>query len=129
MTFRFPAGGWRREKGLYYEQLAFGWLRRQGLRPLLRNYRCPMGEIDLVMLDDDTLVFVEVRYRALHSHGEAFETVDRRKQRKLLRSARHFLLTHREHATRACRFDVLGISGTGTDPDYQWLRGAFDESC
>lgn len=122
-----PAQGpWRQQKGRHYEDLALSWLQQQSLRLLQRNYRCPLGEIDLVMLDAATLVFIEVRFRADGHHGAAFETVDRRKQRKLLRSAQYFLLYHPLHALRACRFDVLGICGNGAGSSYHWLQGAFD---
>ena len=125
MTTPNPSS-WRQQKGQHYEDRALSWLQQQNLRLLRRNYRCPLGEIDLVMLDGATLVFIEVRFRADGHHGAAFETVDRRKQRKLLRSAQYFLLHHPSHALRACRFDVLGICGNGATSDYHWLPGAFE---
>jgi putative endonuclease len=116
---------WRRRKGGRFEQLALGWLQAQGLRLIYRNYRCKCGEIDLVMREHDVLVFVEVRFRGLHSQVPACETVDARKQQKLVRTARHFLLHNAALALHPCRFDVLGISDEHGRPHYDWIRNAF----
>ena len=107
--------------GAQAEDLACAHLERAGLRLLARNYRCPQGEIDLVMDDRDTLVFVEVRYRRSDSFGTPAETVDRRKQARLRAAAGHYLLTHR--ADRTCRFDVVAVSGR--EARIEWLRDAF----
>ena len=107
--------------GAQAEDLACAHLERAGLRLLARNYRCPQGEIDLVMDDRDTLVFVEVRYRRSNAFGTPAETVDRRKQARLQAAAGHYLLTH--SADRACRFDVVAVSGH--DAHIEWLRDAF----
>ncbi len=116
---------WRRRKGGRFEQLALDWLKAQGLCSIHRNYRCKLGEIDLVMRDRDVLVFVEVRFRGSSSHVAAVETVDFRKQRKLMRTARHFLLCHAAFANHPCRFDVLGIGDEQGRPQYEWIRDAF----
>jgi len=107
--------------GAQAEDLACAHLERAGLKLLARNYRCPQGEIDLVMDDRDALVFVEVRYRRTNAFGTPAETVDRRKQARLLAAAGHYLLTH--SADRACRFDVVAVSGR--DARIDWLRDAF----
>jgi putative endonuclease len=116
---------WRRRKGGRFEELALGWLQARGLRLVRRNYRCKLGEIDLVMSDRDVLVFVEVRFRSLSSQVPACETVDARKQQKLVRTARHFLLCNEALAACPCRFDVLGISEGHERPQYEWIRDAF----
>jgi putative endonuclease len=116
---------WRRRKGGRFEQLALHWLEMQGLRLVHPNYRCKLGEIDLVMSDGEVLVFVEVRFRGVNSQVPACETVDFRKQQKLLRTARHFLLCHAALAAQPCRFDVLGISDCSARPHYEWIRNAF----
>ena len=103
------------------------WLQGQGLRVLERNLLCRAGEIDLVALDGDVLVFVEVRHRGSASHGGAAASVNRGKQRRLLRAARYFLpaLTRRHLAGRppACRFDVVCVQAGRI----QWIRHAFTE--
>jgi putative endonuclease len=107
--------------GAQAEDLACAHLVRAGLKLVTRNYRCPQGEVDLVMDDRDTLVFVEVRYRRSSAFGTPAETVDRRKQARLQAAAAHYLLTH--GAERACRFDVVAVSGQAAR--IEWLRDAF----
>ena len=110
------------EQGQAAEEQALAYLNKQGLRLLARNYRCRSGEIDLVMQQADTLVFVEVRYRQSSRFGSAAETVTRSKQQKLLNTASRFL---QERALDApCRFDVVGISGRQS-PQIEWIKDAF----
>ena len=85
------------------------------------EYLC-RGEIDLVMRDKQATVFVEVRYRRSDCFGSALESVDARKQRRLITAAQHFLLTHKSNA--CCRFDVVGIGGDG---EINWIRNAFTQ--
>ena len=117
-----------RRKGIDIESLALAWLRKRGLGLLFKNYRCKPGEIDLVMREQDTLVFVEVRYRYHSQFGGSLESVDWRKQKKLLLAARHFLATQRRYQHMPCRFDVMAASPS-TEPsgslDWQWIKNAF----
>ncbi|MFP1682437.1 YraN family protein [Alloalcanivorax sp. C16-1] len=117
---------WRRQRGLRAERRVLEWLRERGLTPLAANYRCRLGEVDLIMEHGDTLVFVEVRWRAGRGYGGALASVDTRKQRRLVRAARHFLGRYPFQARRPCRFDVVGL-----EPDeqgavrYDWIQNAF----
>lgn len=104
------------------ESLACAHLEHAGLRLVTRNYRCPRGEIDLIMDDHGTLVFVEVRYRRVTTFGQPAETVDRRKRTRLQATAEHYLLAQR--TDRACRFDVVAIHGDRS-PRIEWVRDAF----
>jgi len=99
---------------------ACAFLQRQGLRLVDRNYRCRRGEIDLIMLDSDTLVFVEVRYRQSSRFGTAAETVGARKQASLSAAASHYLAHRRTQLP--CRFDVIGIDG---NQRIEWIQNAF----
>ena len=84
------------------------------------------GEIDLVMRDADTVVFVEVRYRRKNQWGSAVETVDWRKQKRLIAAAQHYLITHPHLVDQPCRFDVVAAEGNPADPGaYRWIREAF----
>jgi putative endonuclease len=103
------------------EQLARLYLEGRGLQLMASNYRCRRGEIDLVMRDAATLVFVEVRYRASSRFGTPAETVDRRKQQRLAAAAGHYI--QRYPTALPCRFDVLAISGRG---NIDWIRNAFE---
>lgn len=107
------------------EQLAESHLARRGLVTLDRNYRCPGGEIDLVMRDRDTLIFVEVRMRAGRQFGGAEESVDRRKQARIARCAEHYLQTRGGPRGLDCRFDVVALCRSGDQYDVSWIRDAF----
>lgn len=119
-----------RDVGVRAEQAACEYLRNKGLRLLTSNYHGPRGEIDLVMQDAGTTVFVEVRYRRTSMYGSGVESVDRRKQDKLLATAAHYLQHHPEAARGACRFDVVALSpdntecGTGAN-QVAWITDAF----
>ena len=110
-------------KGQQKERLAEQYLIQQGLRPLTRNFRCKMGEIDLVMRDADTTVFVEVRYRKNSAFGSALESVDFRKRSRLIRAAEFYLLRQSGANDYPSRFDVVAISG---DDKIDWVENAFD---
>lgn len=99
-------------------------LQAQGLQLVQRNYHSRRGEIDLVMQDKDSLVFVEVRYRRQSRFGSAAESVNRHKQSKLLACANHYIQAHPELARQACRFDVVSIDGNMNSID--WIKNAFD---
>lgn len=107
------------------EKLAAKYLTRHKLRVLEFNYRCRRGEIDLVMLDNETLVFVEVRYRRNNRHGSALESVDQHKQNKLLTAAEHYIQRHR-YDNMNCRFDVIAAhcSDIG-ELHFDWIKDAF----
>jgi putative endonuclease len=105
------------------EDRALAHLRRAGLRLVARNYRTPGrggGEIDLVMHDGGTLVFIEVRRRASARYGGAAASIGATKQRRIVFAARHFLL--RLPSPPPCRFDVVTVEGERIG----WLRAAFD---
>ncbi len=84
-------------------------LRRKRFRVVTRNYRCPLGEIDLVALDDATVVFVEVKTRTGNDLADPQDAVTREKQRRLYRAAEFFLKQTRSQ-DRPCRFDVVAIT-------------------
>lgn len=113
----------RQTQGRIAEDRALAFLQAQGLTLLERNYRCRHGEIDLVMEDGRGLVFVEVRYRSGTRHGGALESVDRRKQAKLLIAAASFLQERR--LDRPSRFDVMALAPTHNGLAVHWVRDAF----
>jgi putative endonuclease len=105
------------------EDRALAHLASHGLKLLARNYRTPGrggGEIDLVMRDGATLVFVEVRKRATRDFGGAAASVSATKQRRIIFAARHYLM--RMPQQPPCRFDVVGVEAG----KIEWLRAAFD---
>lgn len=112
-------------KGKAAEQHAATFLQQQKLVLLESNYRCRFGEIDLIMREDDTIVFVEVRMRSSDQFGGAAASITTAKQAKLIRTARHYLASQNDDFP--CRFDVVLISGTRGN-DIEWIQNAFDES-
>ncbi len=125
MTAKQPPT-WRQQLGIQFEHAALCYLEARGLSLLCRNYRCKFGEIDLIMLDKSTLVFVEVRYRRSTSYGTAAATVDARKQARVRVTARQFLHSHLQFRQHICRFDVIAIEAQTTDKSViQWIPDAF----
>lgn len=113
-----------RDKGTAYEDVALSHLERQGLRLVERNYRTKRGEIDLIMRQDETLVFVEVRYRAPNRYGTGLDSIDRHKRRKIVWAAQHYLQRTRLDRQMACRFDVIAVDGQSPE-NLTWLPRAF----
>ena len=111
------------DRGQHAESLAAAFLQQQGLKLVVRNYRCRFGEIDLIARDGKTLVFVEVRMRASDAFGGAAASITAAKRRKLLRAARHYLAGVAR--APACRFDALLVGGS--DDAIEWLKNAFGE--
>lgn len=109
-------------RGAQAEQLAAEFLQRQGLSLLQKNYLCRAGEIDLIMQDADTLVFVEVRLRSRADFGGAAASIDQAKQRRLLLTARHYLASLRR--TPPCRFDAVLLHELQED-NIEWVKNAF----
>ena len=96
---------------------------------LTRNYRSRWGEIDLVLHDNGTLVFTEVRYRSASRFGSAAATVTRHKQCRLRKTALDFILAHPAQANADMRFDVIGITpGSPNNPAVviDWIQAAFE---
>jgi putative endonuclease len=110
------------EYGQQAEQQALDYLQSRGLKLQERNFRCKTGEIDLVMRDAETLVFVEVRFRQSNDFGHALETVTQKKQRKLIASANRYLQV--KHIDSACRFDIIALNGSGSVP-IEWIKNAI----
>lgn len=110
-------------QGADSEDRALLYLQKQGLRLIARNWRCRAGELDLVMRHGDTVVVAEVRGRGRGDYGAPAETVDQRKQAKIVRATRLFLAQHGDLAEQPLRFDVVALDGQGA---IEWLRGAFE---
>ena len=124
-----------KSRGDTAEAAARAFLVGAGLRWIESNYRTPGrggGEIDLVMRTrDETLVFVEVRYRSTATHGGAGASISVSKQRRIIFAATHYLM--RFASAPPCRFDVVLVQGTFADeksfkPVVEWLPAAFDAS-
>lgn len=108
------------------EERAQTWLQQQGLTTCAKNYRCKLGEIDLIMFHGDTLVFVEVRLRTNQHFLSAAESVTLAKQQKIIRTAQRFLQEQNLSDKYACRFDVIALNSHTSD-SIEWIRDAFSQ--
>ena len=112
----------RQRSGQAAEERARAHLEAAGLRTIARNWSSRLGELDLVMRDGDTVVFVEVRYRTRSNPIDPVETIDRRKQQRIARAAAAWLQRNCLDDPPA-RFDVVAVDGGDR---LEWLRDAFD---
>lgn len=110
--------------GAYGEDLAARYLRLSGLTVLERNWRCPAGEIDLVVVDGDVLVFCEVKTRSGSAFGRPEEAVVRQKAERLRGLALRWLAAH-PGRWREVRFDVVSVLWSPDAPAVDHIRGAF----
>ncbi len=111
----------KQQKGQAAENLACEHLINHGLKLVERNFRCRQGEIDLIMEEKNNTVFVEVRYRSNTSFGGSAESVDYRKQKKVINAASLYLQQNPKRAAKAARFDVVAINGN----HLEWIKDAF----
>lgn len=108
------------------EEAALRHLQAAGLQLRARNYHCRLGEIDLIMQERDTLVFVEVRLRSRADYGGAAASVDPRKQAKLRRAAAHYLQSIGASARQAARIDVVAVQPQGEQFHCDWIQNAVE---
>lgn len=109
--------------GVLAEQWAAHYLLQQGLKPVAKNYRGRFGEIDLIMQDGATLVFIEVRLRHNANFGGAAASIDARKQQRVIRTAQQYLASLER--TPPCRFDAVLMDDV-LGKNLQWLKNAFE---
>ncbi len=122
----------RQIRGQWAEQLALAHLCKHGLRLLQNNFRCKLGEIDLIMQDRSgvhrrILVFVEVRYRHTNRYGGAAASVNAGKQQKIVRTAQLYQRQHQRLRSWPARFDVVAVHGSRQQPRLRWIKSAFDQ--
>ena len=110
-----------RKIGIQKEETACRYLKEQGIQIKERNYRCKMGEIDIIGYDKDCLVIFEVKYRKDMAMGSASEAVDYRKQKKICSVFDYYRMIHKCPDNQAVRFDVIAIEGDRID----WIKNAF----
>ena len=112
--------------GRWAEDQALAYLEARGLRLLCRNFRCRLGELDLVMTEGPAIVFVEVRFRRSERYGAGYESVTAAKRRKLIAAARAYL-ARSASGSAPCRFDVVSVTQRNYSPQCLWLKNAFDQ--
>lgn len=115
----------RQQAGASAEDAALAHLQGEGLVLLARNARYAFGEIDLVMREGTTLVFVEVRFRRPSRFGGGALSVDAHKRRKIARASQAWLSAHKQYSDAGCRFDVVAATPGADGIDCEWIRAAF----
>ncbi len=110
--------------GIAGEAIAKHYLEEQGLTYVTSNYRCKLGEIDLIFRDNEQWVFVEVKNRKNAAFGNPVESVNQTKQQKIICAAQHYMLSQRLPHTTAMRFDVMGMINLNAE-SIIWLPNAF----
>lgn len=115
----------RKALGLLGEELALSHLLAHGLTLVTRNYRCKLGELDLVMLDGKILVLVEVRCRSRKDYGGPAASVDWSKQRRLVLAGEHLLMKRADLRHYRARFDVVAITTGDAETKVDWIKSAF----
>ena len=111
----------KRETGKKFEETAAGYLESKGVMILEKNYRIPAGEIDLIGMDGEYLVFFEVKYRSSLKMGDPLSAVDFRKRQKIMNVSKHYLYEHHYRENAPVRFDCIGITGDKIN----WIRNSF----
>lgn len=114
----------KRAAGDLHESKAAEYLQNQGLKLLDSNHHSRFGEIDLIMMDQKTLVFIEVRYRRNKSFGGAAISVTPAKQRKIALTASQYLQS-KGKSDVPCRFDIVAVTGQ-QELHTQWIKNAFE---
>jgi len=112
--------------GQLAENLSGQFLQQQGASILERNYRCNVGELDIIAKHNDSIVFVEVRFRKNIAFGNPLETITLSKQKKLIKAASYYLQRNKNFAKKPCRFDVIAVTIQQNEYQFEWIQHAFD---
>lgn len=118
----------KQAQGYYAESYACAYLQQAGLTLVTRNFRCKFGEIDLIMREQDTLVFVEVRYRKNQQYTSAIESITFAKQQRIRRAAQVYLQHYDPDERFFWRYDWVGIAETANGNfSVEWIPNAWEE--
>jgi len=113
-------------KGRQAEDLAYEFLTQQGLTLLTRNYRCRMGEIDLIMREGNITVFVEVRSRGNNRFMDTVESIDSGKRAHIIATSQDYLQNQKRADKDVCRYDIVLLTGPAGSEQIEWLKNAFE---
>ncbi|HVJ50014.1 YraN family protein [Desulfitobacterium sp.] len=115
--------GTRKQRGQEGEDLAAQIIQSNGLKILVRNFRCPVGEMDIIALEDEKLIFIEVRTRSTPKFGWGEESIQAKKRMRLQRIAEYFILSRKYKEWPPLRFDLIAIRWDEKNPQTNWIRG------
>ena len=113
----------KRERGSAYEKRASLYLEQNGVKVIERNFRCRMGEIDIIGIEpkDKELIFIEVKYRKTAGFGGALEAVGLRKQSIICGVSDYYRIGHKQFMDYSIRYDVVAFD----DEKIKWIKNAF----
>lgn len=116
-----------KRKGLHYESMAKSYLEQKGLTLLKQNYHCRFGEIDLIMLQQNILCFIEVKYRKSMKYGGAISSIPPQKQKKIVKAAQCYIAENKRFSQHPMRFDALLVQQQDNRRDtcVNWIQNAF----
>lgn len=114
----------KRSLGIWGEDYACGHLKRQGYEIIERNFRLKFGEVDIIAKQGDEIAFIEVKTRTNNNDEFFAASVNRGKQKRIIKAATHFL-SKQEYNNMTGRFDVIFISGNGKDKNIEHIKDAF----
>ncbi len=113
------------QSGKQAEKIAAEYIAKQNVKIITRNFHCRFGEIDLIGLDQEVLLFIEVRYRKNENYLTAIETIDRYKCKKIIITSEYYLNKYRNYQSYLCRYDVITLTGELDKPVIEWIKNAF----
>ena len=117
-----------RKIGDVYEVLVIAYLEEKGYKIIEHNFRCHVGEIDIIALYQEYIVFIEVKYRKNMNHGNPLEAVTTKKQKVISKCASYYLLIHPKYQNIGVRFDVVGVHKGEIAPQLTHIENAFEYS-
>ncbi|HIF49964.1 MAG TPA: YraN family protein [Thiotrichaceae bacterium] len=113
------------QSGKIAENIAAKYLAKHKVKLLTQNFHSRFGEIDLIALEQEILLFVEVRYRKNENYLAIVETIDRHKCKKILTTSEYYLSKNKKYQSYQCRYDVITITGVLDKPVIEWIKNAF----
>lgn len=113
------------QSGKLAEGIAANYLAKQNIKILKRNFHCRFGEIDLIGLEQDILLFIEVRYRKNEKFLTAIETIDPHKCKRIVITSEYYLSQQKKYQSYLCRYDVITLTGELDTPVIEWIKNAF----
>ena len=114
-----------KQSGKLAEELAANYLSEHKVKLISRNFHSRFGEIDLIGLDKEILLFIEVRYRKDEHYLAAVETIDQHKCKRIVITSEYYLNKHKKYQSYYCRYDVITITGALDEPVIEWIKNAF----
>ena len=111
--------------GKHAENIAANYLSKNKIKIIDQNYHSRFGEIDLIGIEKNILVFIEVRYRKNEDYLSAIETIDQTKCNKIITTSKYYLNEYKKYQSYLCRYDVIAITGELKQPVIEWIKNAF----